>query len=153
MLYCDHLLELQLDHWPIQDTPTTTWCVAPVFPLLSTIYIYIYIYSYLVNIKWKHFYTISGSHFCICTQSLNAAVVFFCDNVRFSSHSSSTREHCLCQRLEPEVQEGHFTSKIKMKQRHGSSHCAKNCTGQEEKMAGAKNRSAEQLNALTCPKQ
>ncbi|KAI4811669.1 hypothetical protein KUCAC02_014546, partial [Chaenocephalus aceratus] len=40
--------------------------------------------------------------------------------------SSTTREHCLCQRLETEVQEGHFTSKIRMKQRLKSSYCAKN---------------------------
>lgn len=140
MPYCDHLLELQLN--PIQDTPTyfcnNQQCAAPLShccpvppsqwedPKSKKRCIY---NSYLVN-KWKHPYTISGSHFCICTQSLNAALFSFCD--RFSSHSSTTREHCLCQRLESEVQEGHFTFELKMKQRHESSHCAKNCTRQEE---------------------
>lgn len=149
MLYCDHLLELQLDYWPIQDTPKTNTVWLHFFTAVhSYIHIYILISSEYQVKTLLHYLRLPLLY--LQTKPECSSCLFF---VRFSSHSSTTREHCLCQRLEPEVQEGHFTSKIKMKQRHGSSHCVKNCTRQEQKMVGAKNRSAEQLNALTCPKQ
>lgn len=84
------------------------------------------------------------------TKPDRSSFLSFCGDVGFSSQSSTTREHCLCQRLEPEVQEGHFTSKIRMKQRLKSSHCAKNGNRQEWRMAGAKNRLAEELSGVTC---
>lgn len=162
MPYCDHLLELQLN--PIQDTPTyfckNQQCAAPLsqccrsfLPKGSLKLKKKSTYnSYLVN-KWKRSFTLSQAPtFVFAHKAWMQQLFSFCDNVRFSSHSSTTREHCLCQRLESEVHEGHFTVKIKMKQRHESSHCAKNCSRQEQKMVGAKNRSAERLNMVTCPK-
>lgn len=85
------------------------------------------------------------------TKPERSSFLSLCGDVGFSSRSSTTREHCLCQRLEPEVQEGHFTSKIRMKQRLKSSYCAKNGSRQERRMVGAKNRHAGEPSGVTCP--
>lgn len=85
------------------------------------------------------------------TKPERSSFLSLCGDVGFSSQSSTTREHRLCQRLEPEVQEGHFTSKIRMKQRLKSSYCAKNGNRQERRMVGAKNRLTGELSGVTCP--
>lgn len=77
---------------------------------------------------------------------------FFVRDVRFSWQSSTTREHRLRRRLEPEVQEGHFTSKIRMKQRLKSSHCARNGNRREERTAGKpETRLLKRRSGVTCP--
>lgn len=172
MPFADHLLQQPVNPSPFQDTPAY-FCNSPqaagstfsqppspslptsgprITPILKKIY-----NPYLEQ-ESENILTMTLSQapafvcFYICTQSLKAAVLFlFCGDVGFSSQSSTTREHCVCQRLEPEVQECHFTPKIRKKERLKSSHCARNGNRQEWRMVGAKNRLAEELSGVTRP--